>query len=493
MDYFPLFTDLTDRPCLVVGGGRVAGRKVRQLLRAGAKITVNARSLNPDLLELNKIGKITAAVGEFVPELVKDHLLIIAATSDAAVNQAVAKTAEENFRFCNVVDDRKHSSFIVPGIIDRDPMIVAISSGGRSPTLTTLIRQKIEGLLPARLGALARWAGVWRNTVRARLPSPRARQRFWQNALAGAASDSFLAGRTAEADRAMVHALAVDPSRAESRPGIAYLVGAGPGDPGLITVTGSRLLQQADVVMHDRLVSPALLDLARRDADLIPVGKSGSAPSISQEGINTLLVKLVAQGNRVCRLKGGDPFVFSRGAEEATALAEAGMPYQVVPGITAAIGCSAYAGIPLTFRGLSKAVVLVTAESATDESAPDWVNLASGEQTLAVYMSVRRLEDVSRQLIEAGRQPDCLAALIENGTTERQRIIRGTLKELPDLAKKYAVTTPALLLVGEIVRFNDKLDWFEMSSLNSDSKSDSNSPQSIEAIWAEPAKLNSGN
>lgn len=492
MDYFPLFADLTDRPCLVVGGGRVAGRKVRQLLRAGAKITVNAISLNPYLLELTKTGKITATVGAFVPELVNDHLLIIAATSDAAVNRAVAETAAANFRFCNVVDDRKHSSFIVPGIIDRDPMTIAISSGGHSPTLTTLIRQKIEALLPARLGAVARWAGVWRDTVRARLPTPRARRRFWQTALDGTASDYLLAGRTVDADRAMVRALAVDPSRAESRPGIAYLVGAGPGDPGLITVAGWRLLQQADVVMHDRLVSPALLDLARRDADLIPVGKSGSAPSISQDGINTLLVKLVEQGNRVCRLKGGDPFVFSRGGEEATALAAAGMPYQVVPGITAAIGCAAYAGIPLTFRGLSKAVVLVTAENATGEAAPDWVNLASGEHTLAVYMGVRQLEDTSRQLIAAGRQPDCPAALIENGTTNRQRIVRGTLKELPDLAKKHAVTTPALLLVGEVVRFNDKLDWFEAPSLNSDSKPDSGSPQSVEAIWTESANLNSG-
>ena len=489
MDYFPLFADLTDRPCLVVGGGRVAGRKVRQLLRAGAKITVNAKSLDPDLLELTNTGRITASVGAFVPELVNDHLLIIAATSDAAVNQAVAETAAANFRLCNVVDDRKHSSFIVPGIIDRDPMIVAISSGGRSPVLTTLIRQKIEGLLPARLGAIARWAGAWRDTVRARLPDPRARRRFWQTALDGAASDYLLAGRTADADRAMVGALAVDPSRSDSRPGIAYLVG---GDPGLITVAGWRLLQQADVVMYDRLVSPALLDLARRDADLIPVGKSPSAPSISQDEINTLLVRLVEQGNRVCRLKGGDPFVFSRGGEEAAALAAAGMPYQVVPGITAAIGCAAYAGIPLTFRGLSKAVVLVTAESATGASEPDWASLAAGEQTLAVYMGVGRLDDVSRQLIATGRQPDCPAALIENGTTDRQRIVRGTLKELPDLAEKHAVTAPALLLVGKVVAFADKLGWFETPLLNSGSKSDSGSPESGEAIWTEPANLNPG-
>lgn len=492
VDYFPLFADLTDRPCLVVGGGRVAGRKVRQLLRAGARITVNASSLDPVLLDLASAGKITPAIGAFEPALVNDHLLIIAATSDAAVNQAVAAAAAANFRLCNVVDDGEHSSFIVPGIIDRAPLTVAISSGGRSPVLTTLVRQKIEGLLPARLGAVARWAGKWRETVRARLPDSRARQRFWQTALDGAASDFILSGRTAQADRAMVRALAADQSPSDSGPGIAFLVGAGPGDPELITLAGWRLLQQADVVMHDRLVSPALLDFARRDAELIPVGKSASAASISQDEINTLLVRLVEQGNRVCRLKGGDPFVFGRGGEEAEALAAAGMPYQVVPGITAAVGCAAYAGIPLTRRGLSKAVVLTTAESATGELEPDWANLAAGEQTLAIYMGVGRLNDVSRQLVAAGRPPDCPAALIENGTTDRQRIVRGTLEGLPELAEKHAVTAPALLLVGETVALADKLGWFATPPLSSGLRPDGELTASGEAIWTEPANLSPG-
>jgi uroporphyrin-III C-methyltransferase/precorrin-2 dehydrogenase/sirohydrochlorin ferrochelatase len=492
VDYFPLFADLTDRPCLVVGGGRVASRKVRQLLRAGARITVNASSLDPVLLDMANTGKITATVGEFKPELVIDHLLIVAATSDATVNQAVAAAAAANFRLCNVVDDCEHSSFIVPAIVDREPLTVAISSGGRSPVLTTVIRQKIEGLLPARLGAVARWAEAWRDAVRARFPDLRARRHFWQTELDGAASDLILGGRTAEANRAIVRALAADPARSDRGPGIAYLVGAGPGDPGLITLAGWRLLQQADVVVHDRLVSPALLDLARRDAELITVGKTPSTASISQDEINKLLVQLVEQGNRVCRLKGGDPFVFGRGGEEAEALAAAGMPYQIVPGITAAVGCAAYAGIPLTRRGLAKAVVLITAESATGESEPDWANLAAGEHTLAIYMGVGKLNAVSRQIIAAGRSPDCPTALIENGTTDRQRIVRGTLKELPGLAKKHAVTAPALLLVGQTIALADELAWFTAPPLGTGWPSNSGVAESGKTIWTEPSDLNPG-
>ena len=492
MDYFPIFADLTDRPCLVVGGGRVAVRKVRQLLRAGARITVNASSLDPVLLDMVNTGKITATVGTFEPELVVDHLLIVAATSDVAVNIEVAAAAAANFRMCNVVDDCKLSSFIVPAIVDREPLTVAVSSGGRSPVLTTVIRQKIEGLLPTRLGAVARWAGAWRDAVRARFPDLRTRRHFWQTTLDGAASDYILGGRTAEANRAIVHALAADPSRSDRGPGIAYLVGAGPGDPGLITLAGWRLLQQADVVVHDRLVSPALLDLARRDAEVITVGKSPSTASISQDEINSLLVRLVKQGNRVCRLKGGDPFVFGRGGEEAEALAAAGMPYQVVPGITAAVGCAAYAGIPLTRRGLSKAVVLITAESAAGESEPDWANLVSGEHTLAIYMGIGKLAAVSQQIIAAGRSPDCPAALIENGTTDRQRIVRGTLEELPGLAVKHAIAAPALLLVGQNIALADELAWFKSLPVNSGWPSDSGVAEPGETIWTEPANLNPG-
>ncbi|MCL4721206.1 MAG: siroheme synthase CysG [Gammaproteobacteria bacterium] len=465
MDYLPLFASLAGQPCLLVGGGAVAERKVRQLCAAGARVTVNAPVLSAALEARAAAGEIAVARRHFDDTLVTRHLLVIAATDDRAVNHAVARAAAAAQRFCNVVDDPAVSTFISPSVVDRSPLIVAVSSGGRSPVLARLIRQWLEGQLPARLGALAQWAGRWRAAVRQRLPDAADRRRFWQTLLAGVPAPpvgiaaDVLAGREHAADAALDAAL--DPARAHPpAAGEAWLVGAGPGDPELITLRGLRLLQQADVVLHDRLAAPALLDYARRDAEIINVGKTGGSPSTGQAAINALLVAHVRAGRRVCRLKGGDPYLFGRGGEEALALAAAGLPFQVVPGITAASGCGAYAGIPLTHRNRAHAVTFVTAHRAPGHE-PDWAALAAADHTLVVYMAGQRLAGVAASLMAHGRAPDTPAAVIIAGTTASQRRIGGRLADIANRVAAEGAASPTLLYVGEVAGLDPALEWFE--------------------------------
>jgi uroporphyrin-III C-methyltransferase/precorrin-2 dehydrogenase/sirohydrochlorin ferrochelatase len=459
MDYFPLFAKLDAQPCLVVGGGTVAGRKVRQLLKSGARITVNAPFLNDELSTLVADGAIDHRPGSFEPALIANHLLIIAATSDPAVNVEVAKCARQANRLCNVVDNADASGFIMPSVVDRSPVVVAISSGARSPVLATLLRQRLDDWLPARIGDLARWAGKWRIAVRDNIPASATRLRFWQTVLDGEPAERILAGKPAEADQSMVRALST--SANQTIRGEAWIVGAGPGDPGLMTRRGMQLLQRADVILHDRLIAPEILEFARRDAEIIDVGKRAGEPSARQADINTQLIELVSQGKRVCRLKGGDPFIFGRGGEEISALARAGLPYQVVPGISAANGCAASAGIPLTHRDLAGAVTLVAARRAADQDDVDWPELARSRHTLAIYMGGRQLQEICGQLTEHGRAPGTPAAIIANGTTSQQQVIGGTLENLAARAADAAVGSPALLIVGAVVDLADKLGWYE--------------------------------
>jgi len=458
MDYFPLFARLHDEPCLIVGGGAVALRKAKLLRAAGARLSINAPAINAGLRELAATGELELHERPFDPALIADHLLIVAATSDPAVNQAVAAAAKAAKRLCNIVDDGEHSSFINPAVIDRSPIVVAISSGGAAPVLARQLRQQLEQQLPARLGALARWAKALRARVNAGIPDLDRRRRFWEQLFSGPIAADVLAGRESEADEALEQTLAgATRSPAE---GEAWLVGAGPGDPGLLTRTGLELLQQAEVILHDRLVSPEILALARRDAEFIDVGKTGGGPSASQDDINRQLVELVQAGRRVCRLKGGDPYIFGRGGEEALALARAGLRFRVIPGITAASGCAAYAGIPLTHRELASAVSLVSATLAPGQGDPDWAALAALDHTLAIYMPVRRLTDISAALIRHGRAATTPAAVIEAGTTAAQRRIAGTLASIAELARAGDVGSPALLLVGEVNRLADELGWW---------------------------------
>ncbi|MBN8281401.1 MAG: uroporphyrinogen-III C-methyltransferase, partial [Gammaproteobacteria bacterium] len=350
-------------------------------------------------------------------------------------------------------------------------LLIAVSSGGQAPVLARLVRQRLERWLPARLAVLADWAGSWRDRVKEALPDVTARRRLWEDVLAGVLdartgpAQAVIDGRPDEADAALLQLLKhpVDPPASA---GEAWIVGAGPGDPGLITASGLHCLQHADVVLHDRLVEPALLAFARRDAELVDVGKTGGAPSTSQDRINELLVTRVRAGQRVCRLKGGDPYVFGRGSEEALALAAAGLPFRVIPGVTAASGCGAYAGIPLTHRHAAHAVTFVSAhlgqgpvpERTGDE--PDWQRLAALGQTLVVYMSGRRLAAVSDALRHHGRPGDTPAAVVMGGTTASQRVVSGTLRDIAGKAEAAGIGSPAILYVGDVVALREQLAWF---------------------------------
>lgn len=455
MDYLPIFATLKGQPCLVVGGGDVGLRKVRQLRRAGARVTVNARELHPALRTQAEAGELHFVAGDFVPGLVAEHLLVIAATNDQHVNHAVAAQARAAGRLCNVVDDGDLCTFIMPSVIDRSPLLVAVSSGGQAPMVARMVRQQIETWLPERIASLARWVSRWRKRVAQHLPAGNHRVRFWQDILDGSPAEHVLAGRLKAADQLLRQRL----DGAVALPsGEAWLVGAGPGDPGLLTRRAQQLLQRADSVLYDRLVSRAILDLARRDAELVCVGKQAGGPSTDQAQINRELIRRVRGGERVCRLKGGDPFVFGRGGEELQALAEAGLPFQAVPGITAATGCAAYAGIPLTHRGLAEGVSFVTGHRAPAAPATNWRPLVDSGHTLVIYMGGRRVATLCETLQAHGKAAATPVALIEQGTMAEQRVTGGTLATLP--ARAADVGSPALLIVGDVAGLAEQLQWF---------------------------------
>lgn len=372
----------------------------------------------------------------------------------------MSAAAEAARRFCNVVDEPALCTFIMPTIIDRDPVTIAVSSAGRSPVLARWIKGLIEETLPGRVGALAQLAGRWRERVSEALPELDRRRHFWQETLRGEVADLAYAGREAASEAALEAALArwTEAAASGQRSGQAYLVGAGPGDPELITLRGRKLLARADTVLYDRLVNPKILDYARRDAELVAVGKAAGRLSIRQDQLNRLLVSLVAQGKHVCRLKGGDPMVFGRVGEELEALTEAGLPFQIVPGVSAVSGCAAYAGIPLTMRDEARAVLIATGHT-TDHDAGDLTAYRPG-QTLAVYMAIANFGTVAARLIELGHPRDLPLAVIENGTTAKQRVILSCLQALPDLATEHAIESPALLLIGKTVAYAERYAWF---------------------------------
>ncbi len=460
VDYFPAFLNLKDRSCLLVGGGAVASRKADLLLAAGARLTVVAPELGPKLKKYAGRGRITHRVGHFSPTDVNGQWLVVNASDDPELSSQVFNAADAEGIFCNSVDDNAHCSYVTPAIIDRSPVVVAVSSGGAAPLLARRIRAQIETILPARLGQLAALASEWRDRVKNRIDNLLGRRRFWEQVFDGAVSDDVLAGRMQSARRNIASLLkaAARPRRQE---GDVWLIGAGPGDPGLLTLRAMQHMQRADVVVHDRLVSDEVLALARRDAEKISVGKFPGCRSTSQQQINELLVRLARDGKRVCRLKGGDPFIFGRGGEEIEALANAGIRYQVVPGITAAAGCAAYSGIPLTHRDLAQSVVLLTAHGKDSVDRLDWPSLARDRQTLALYMAVRRFPDIQSKLLEHGRSPDTPIAIIESGTNDNQRVMHGRLENLTDLAEQHDVVAPALLIVGEVAQFGIGREWFE--------------------------------
>lgn len=463
MEHLPLFADLCGRACLIVGGGQVAERRAALLLDAGAEVTVVAAECRSKRLEeLAADGRIELKLAPFEAALVEPFWLVIAATDDRALNTAVAAAAHAHKRFCNVVDNPVLCSFIMPAIVDRGPVTIAVSSGGRSPVLARWIKGLIETSLPARIGDFAELVGRWRERVRAAVPELAQRRRFFEALVTSDTADHALAGRAEQAEQALERALGEWQANGSlAKRGEAYLVGAGPGSPDLITLRGRQLLATADVVLYDRLVSTDLLCYARREAELISVGKTPRRPSITQKQLNRLLVRLVQSGKRVCRLKGGDPMIFGRAGEELEALAEAGLPFQVVPGVSAAEGCAAYAGIPLTLRGVSKAVLLTTGHTHGDGET----TLADARpgQTLALYMGVAQYAQIAEALIAGGHDPATPAAIVESGTLDTQRVIRTVLASLGRAQAELGVRPPALLIVGETTRFAERYSWFAPS------------------------------
>ncbi|MGM3223783.1 siroheme synthase CysG [Dickeya zeae] len=454
MNYLPIFADLRQRPVLVVGGGEVATRKIDLLQRAGADVRVVARSLCEPLQALHQAGQLAWVAQDFSPALLDNVFLVIAATDDGVLNATVFEQANQRQLLVNVVDDQPKCSFIFPSLIDRSPLVVAISSGGQAPVLARLLREKLEALLPARLGQMAELAGKWRGRIKQQLASITERRRFWERVFTGRFSSLVAAGQLAQAEQELEQQL----SQPEGQQGEVALVGAGPGDAGLLTLRGLQVIQQADVVLYDHLVSNDVLDLVRRDAERICVGKRASAHLLPQEEINALLVKLAQEGKRVVRLKGGDPFIFGRGGEELQQVAQAGIPFQVVPGITAAAGATAYAGIPLTHRDYAQSVTFITGHCRPDGDALDWSTLARGRQTLAIYMGTVKSAEISQQLIAHGRAAQTPVAVIGRGTRQDQVVLTGTLAELETLAQQ--APTPALLVIGEVVDLHQHIAWF---------------------------------
>jgi uroporphyrin-III C-methyltransferase/precorrin-2 dehydrogenase/sirohydrochlorin ferrochelatase len=464
MNYFPIFLRLQAQPVLVVGGGAIALRKIELLRKANAQVTVVAPELNDALTVLVAQGAIKHIAEEFKPEHLDGMRLAIAATSRRAVNAWVAHQAEVRNIPVNVVDDRELSRFIMPAIVDRSPVIVAVSSGGDAPVLTRRLREKLEAVLPTRLGKLAELAGALREKVKRRIVDIGVRRKFWERFFDGPAAADVLAGRDEQALQSIERSLraVTDIKSTDEWRGEVALVGAGPGDPGLLTLRALRVLQNADVVLYDRLVSPQILELARRDAELISVGKAAGSAPIPQEQINALLVEHACAGKRVVRLKGGDPFIFGRGGEELETLASHGIRYEVVPGVTAAAGCAAYAGIPLTHREYAQTLTFVTGHSKSEGASDDidWQALARPNQTVVFYMGMHTLEKIIFRLREHGAAATRSAAVIEHGTQDSQRVIVATLADLQAQVAAAKVTSPALLIVGEVTRLHATLHWF---------------------------------
>ncbi|QQV09798.1 siroheme synthase CysG [Acinetobacter johnsonii] len=456
MDIFPISLKLQQQPCLIVGGGHIAYRKAVLLHKAGAVIHVIAPDIDANLLQL-----VEESQGQYIQALypaqiqLNDYRLVIAATDDYAVNTQVFEDCEALKILVNSVDDPPHCRFMVPAIVDRSPLVISVASNGTSPVLSRQIRTQLETSIPHGMGKLAEFSGKWRAAVKAKISNPDERRVFWEDLYASPLKEQVFHDNLVEADRLIEQALL----EWKTPKGEVYLVGAGPGDPELLTLKALRLMQQADVVIYDRLVSPAIMELCRRDATKIYVGKARSNHAVPQEGINALLVEFASKGQRVCRLKGGDPFIFGRGGEEIQELFAAGVPFQVVPGITAASGCSAYAGIPLTHRDYAQSVRFLTGHLKEGSPELPWDELVYQNQTLVLYMGLVGLEKICEKLIEHGQRPDMPVALISKGTTSEQKVVVGTLADIASKVEENHIQAPTLTIIGDVVSLREQLQW----------------------------------
>jgi len=460
MQNYPIFMRLQNQACLVVGGGPVALRKIRLMTKAGAKITVVAPVLCEELTE--EFGQsITHIAREFTDNDLQGFRLVTAATNMPEVNQHVSELAQAQNIPVNVVDQPELCSFITPSIVDRSPVLIAISTGGGAPVLARFLRTKIESLIPSNYGKLANAMNKYRDLLKAQLPDEDARRKFWDKVVNGPIAEKFLSGRETQGVTQLEHAIKSINANINSEQGEVWLIGAGPGEADLLTFRALRLMQQADVVLYDRLVSPEILDLTRRDADRIYVGKKRSEHAVPQNEINQLLVDLALQGKTVVRLKGGDPFIFGRGGEEIELLSKAGVSFQVVPGITAASGCATYAGIPLTHRDYAQSCMFVTGHLKNNTVDLNWPLLATPNQTVIIYMGLVGLPTICEKLIEHGVSPDMPIALVERGTTVNQRVFTGTLSTMSEKLANQKVHAPTLIIIGEVVKLQNSLAWFK--------------------------------
>lgn len=458
MQALPIFFNITDRLCVVIGGGEVATRKVSMLLKANAAIKLISPEICPELKALADTGKIQFIQASYAADYLAGACMVIAATDDEAVNEQVSLDAKAHNIPVNVVDAPALCTFTMGSIIDRSPVVIAISSEGNAPVLARYIRSKIETMLPAAYGRIADIAGEFRDKVKAKFATTQLRRRFWENVLQGPLVERVLSGQE-QAARDLLQNL-LDDNSVVSNHGEVFLVGGGPGDPDLLTFRALRLMQQCDVCVYDKLVSPEVMELVRRDAELIYVGKERDQHTMPQQEINELLASLAKQGKRVLRLKGGDPFIFGRGGEEIETLMQHGVPFQVVPGITAANGVSSYAGIPLTHRDYAQACLFITGHLKDGTLDLDWATMARPKQTVVIYMGLVGLAQICEQLIAHGVSASMPVAVVQQGTTQRQKVVTATLQDLPQKVAQAGLKAPCLTIIGEVVRLREKLNWF---------------------------------
>ena len=461
MDLLPIFLNIKNKKCVVVGGGEVAFRKATLLLRAGADLHIVAPLVSDELRKLRVDRDCTITLKKIEEADLNDAVLVVAATDDLEINERVSVIASKLNIPVNVVDQPHLCSFIMPSIVDRSPIVVAISSGGTSPILTRKLKELNETMIPGRIDKLAELLGSFRGRVKNEIDDFSERIRFWENVLDSEIPELVYNGQDDEARSALDNWLTNPQS--DRVGGEVYLVGAGPGDPDLLTLRALRLMHKADVVLYDRLVSPEILLKLRPDAQKIYVGKRRADHAVPQETINEMLVRLAKEGKRVLRLKGGDPFIFGRGGEELESLAAAGIPFQIVPGITAASGCASYAGIPLTHRDYSQSVRFLTGHTKDGRVPLEWDILVKEQQTLVFYMGLAGLPFICDQLLKHGMSSTTHAAVIQQGTTQNQKVVVGSLDRIAGLAVEKEIQAPTIIIIGEVVKLQKSLSWFNRS------------------------------
>jgi len=461
LDLLPILLNVKGHRALVVGGGTVACRKTDLLARAGCDITVVAPTLNDDMARLVRNKGIEHKTSELIAEDLDGCTIAFGASADRAINRKLCDLAAAAGVKVNIADDPELCDFIMPAIVDRSPLLIAVASGGTSPLLTRMLKARFETEIPAAYGRLADFAGKYRQRVKDSIPDMTRRRRFWETMIAGPVAEHLFSAQEELAATLMDELLDEAATEGGKPPrGEVYLVGTGPGDPDLLTFRALRLMQQADVVLYDRLIGEGILNLVRRDAKRIYVGKMKDEHTVPQEEIGEMLIRLASEGQRVLRLKGGDPFVFGRGGEEIETLAEHGITFQVIPGVTAANGCAAYAGIPLTHRDHAQGCIIVTGHEKDGDLNLNWDSLIQPRQTVVIYMGLTSLGTITQGFIDHGADPATPAAIIENGTRAKQRVVTGTLASLPDKSTAASIKSPALIIVGSVVTLQDKLSWF---------------------------------